>query len=591
VPGLLVPDRAPLLNRMGNALVSYVVYLRQMVFPAGLAAPYPLVPGGQPTWKICLAVVLLAAISAVVLAWRKKSPWLLIGWLWYLGMLFPVIGIFQISSDAAHADRYTYLPEIGLVIAGAWAVAEWSMGWSHRQVVLGGMMATVMVALIALGHIQTSYWCNDTSLWTRALACTPGISTAHNGLGLAYLAKGKNEEAIPEYRQALEINPNYPKARCGLGIALFAKGEKDEAISQFRNALEIDPNFAEAWNNLGVAQFAKGENEQAIADYRRAVGIDPDYVKARYNLGNALLQVGQLDEAMAQFRNVLELTPGNAQALNNLGVALELKGQDNEAITHFRRALAIEPDFTDALSNLGAALVKQGKLDEAIVLYHRALKIDPDYVKARNNLVKALLQKGDFDGAMACFPKAAATSADSPTRWRDLGNEFLQKNDLEEAIACYRQAIKFAPRSADVWADLGLAFFQKEQPKEAIDSWQHALEAKPDEPSVQNNLAWLLATTPDALLRNGAKAVALAEQARRLTGSDNPMVLHTLAAAFAETGRYGEATATARRALELAVAQKNNDLTNKLTKEIKLYELDRPMRDDLPWAANLKSGN
>jgi protein O-mannosyl-transferase len=579
VPGLLVLHRASVPDRIGNALVSYLIYLRQMLFPTELAAPYPFVPGGQPLYKVGVAFVVLAVITTIVVAYRKKRPSLLMGWLWYLGMLFPVIGLIQISSDTAHADRFTYLPEIGLAIAGIWAIADWSQGWKYRREVLGGLMPAVMGILIVLGHTQVSYWRDDESLWTRALACTPGISIAHNGLGLAFLAKDKNEEAIAQYRKALEINPIYPKAWDGLGIALIATGKTEEAIVQFHKALKINPDFAEAWNNLGVALFKKGEHEEAIAKYRKALELDPDYVKARYNLGDALVQLGRLDEAITQFRKVLEATPDNAPALNNFGVALELKGQNKEAIAQFKNALAINPNYPDALCNLGAAFVKEGKLDEAITQYRNALAIDPAYVKAGNNLGKALLRKGDFDGALACFTKDAGLKKDPLTTWHNLGNDFLHKNNLVEAIACYRQAIKIAPRSADVWAGLGLAFFQNEQIKEAIDSWQQALETKPDQPNVQNNLAWLLATTPDSSLRNGARAVALAEQAKLLTAGDNPMVLHTLAAAYAETGRYSAATAMARRALELAVAQKNDDLTNKLPKEIKLYELDTPLRD------------
>jgi tetratricopeptide (TPR) repeat protein len=184
-----------------------------------------------------------------------------------------------------------------------------------------------------------------------------------------------------------------------------------------------------------------------------------------------------------------------------------------------------------------------------------------------------------LDEALACLPKAAAQSADPPAKWNQLGGELLETGDLEEAIVCYRQAIRINAGSADAWTQLGLAFFQKGDAKGAMDSWQRALEIKPDQPSVQNNLAWVLATTPDASLRNGAKAVGLAEQAKELAGEGNPMVLHTLAAAYAETGRYGDAVATARRALELAVAQKNGDLTARLPAEIKLYEADKPMRD------------
>ncbi len=477
VPGLIVPRRLPVLERIDNALVCYVIYLRQMIFPAGLAAPYPLVPGGQPIWKVCAAVLFLAAISAGVVVWRKKYPCLMMGWLWYLGMLFPVIGVMQISSTAAHADRYTYLPEIGLAIAGVWAVGTWSMGWKHSRKVLGWVMVMVIGALGVWGHIQVSYWRNDEALWSRALACTTGNSMAHYDLGAARYAKGDKEEAIAQYRRALEIDPAYVKARTGLGIALFDKGEREKAIVQYQIALKIDPTYPEAHNNLGVALFAMGGREEAVVQYRKALAINPDYAEAHYNLGNALLQLGQMEQAVAQYHKALEITPDDARIINNLGIALAIKGENDGAMAQFRKALEADPGFVDACYDLGAALVKAGKYNEAVVQYRKALEINPAQINALN--------------------------------------------------------------------DLG----------------------------------WLRATATDASVRDGADAVALAEKARQLTGGRNPMILHTLAAAYAEAGRFADATATARRAGELAASQKNGGLMAVLQAEIKLYQAGKPMRD------------
>lgn len=469
VPGLLVAYKTPLFERIGNALVSYVVYLRQMIFPAGLAAHYPIVASGQPNWKVCLAFFLLAAFSAAVVACRKKRPWLLMGWLWYLGMLFPVIGIIQISSDAAHADRYTYLPEIGLAIAATWLVADWSVGWRNRRMVLGCLMVSVISALTVWGHKQTSYWRNDESLWTRTLACTSDNrgdnfnSVACNGLGNALSKKGQKNQAIALYQKALQINPVYKVARYDLGIALFDKGETEQAIAQYRTALKIDPDYAEARNNLGVALFAKGEKQEAFAQYRKALEIKPDYGEARYNLANALLQMGKREEAIAEYRKALQATPDDARIFNNLGIALATKGENAGAIAQFRQALAIDPDFVDARYDLGAALVKNGNLDDALAQYRKALEIKPDYAQARFGLGKVLLRKGDLDGAMACFDKNTATNSDPAPRWRNLGNGFLQEGDLEEAMACYRQAIKLDPRSAETHANLGWLSSRKEK--------------------------------------------------------------------------------------------------------------------------------
>jgi len=444
-PGLLIADvhKQPLFERIENALVSYVIYLRQMLFPEGLAIPYPNAPNGEPAWKAGLAFVLLAAITAGVVAWRKKQPWLLTGWLWYLGMLFPVIGIIQILFNVAHADHYTYLPEIGTAIALTWSVAEWSARWKQRRWILGGLMAAVIGALMACARAQTAYWKDSETLWTRTLDCTSGNSVAHNDLGLALAQKGDVDGAIAHYKMALEIHPDDDEVHYNLGVGLFQKGDVEGAIAQYKTALEIAPGNAEYHNNLGAALFAKGAVEDAIAQFEEALTIQPGHADARFNLGTALLKLGRLDEAIAQFRKTLEINPGHENAHYNLGVTLFLKG------------------------------------------------------------------------------------------------------NLAEAIAQY----------------------------------QKVLETNPGQVNAQGNLAWLLSTAPDASLRNGAKAVALAENASRSTGGRNPFIQQTLAAAYAENGSYPTAVATARRALELALAQKNDALAATLQSEIQLYETDTPERD------------
>ena len=542
-PDLIIRDarQLPLLARTGNALVSYAVYLRQMVFPAGLAIAYPNPPGGQPMAKVCLALVVIAALSALAVACRKKRPYLLVGWLWFVGMLVPVIGLIQISADVAHSDRYTYLPGIGLAIAGTWGATDLSSVWKLPRWVSAVLMMAAIGALALCGHIQTSYWKDSQSLWTRSLACTSGNFAAHVGLGGFFRVHGR----------------------------------LDEAIVQYREALEITPDDVETLNNLGNVLAMKGEDQAAIAQFHRALAIQPGFADTYVNLGNVLTH-GRPDEAIALGRKALEIAPNNAKILNNLGKALAIKGADDAAIAQYQKALEIQPDYADVHFNLGNRLLKQGKLDEAAAHFRKAVEINPADADARNNLGRVLLLKGDGDGAMACFQQTTAMSPDPEAKWRSLGNGFLQQEYLQEAILCYRQAIKINPRSADACANLGMAFLKKGETNQAIDSWQQALAIAPNRLSVQNNLAWLLATASDTSLRNGAKAIALAIQADKLSGGGNPLILHTLAAAYAEQGSYGLAAATARRALALAVEQKMDALAAMLQTDIKLYEAKTP---------------
>jgi len=422
--------------RLANALVTCMVYLGQMVWPAGLAAFYPYPHNGLLAREVVLAGTLLAGLSAVALGRRRKQPWLLVGWLWYLVMLLPVVGVIQVGGQA-HADRYTYLPQIGISVAITWLVAEWRL----NRVALGGLMAGVLALFMVCAWQQTAYWQNGETLWTHTLGCTTDNNIAQDNLG----------------------------------VILAQKGRMDAAITCFQQALQIEPDFAEAHNNLG----------------------------------NALLQMGKVDAAITHCQRALQISPEDAQARLNLGNALFRKGGVGDAITQYRKALQIDPAFAMAHNNLGTVLRQEGRVDEAITEYQKALQIKPNEAEFHNNLGKALQQKGR----------------------------------VGEAISQYREA----------------------------------LQIQPEDPGIQNNLAWLLATCSEASLRNGSKAVELARRANALTGGENPAILRTLAAAFAEAGRFPEAMETAQRALRLAGAQSNTGLAGALQSEMKLYKAGLPL--------------
>ncbi len=580
VPGLVITDshRLAFLERLANALVSYVVYLRQMIFPAGLAALYPIAPSGQPLWKVSLAVVALAAISLAVVASRKQRPFLLMGWLWYLGMLFPVIGIIQISNAAARADRYTYLPEIGLAIAGTWAVADWAARWENRRIILGGLMFAVIGALIAWGSVQTSYWRSGQSLWTRALDCTSSNSVAHVYLGAALASEGKPDLAVEQYRTALAIAPDNLAALNNLGGALAAEGSAagnsgdiEEAIACFRKTLQIDPASKIAHFNLAVALSSKGQTEEAIAQYRMALATDPGLTDAHLNLANALQKTGHSDEAIAHYQKALEISPNYAAVRGKLAAALLGRGELDEAIAQFRKALDISPNDPVLTGNLGLALYKKGKREDAIAQFRRALEIKPNLVEIRCNLGDALIDIGQNEEAFAQFQKVLELDPHYVRADYYWAKGLASAGKLDDAAAHLRNIVAIMPDYAPAYSALALIFFRQKNTKEAIDSWQRALALNPNETDVLNNLAWSLATASERSLRNGVKAVALAEQCNRLNGGRNAAVLRTLAAAYAETGRYADAAATGRRALALATAQKNASLTGALRIEIKDY--------------------
>jgi Flp pilus assembly protein TadD len=345
----LVPEKVPdagrlsILDRIGNAAVSYGIYLRQMIFPAGLANPYPYPPNGLSFWSVALAFVLLAVISAIVVACRNKRPYLLVGWLWYAGMLVPMIGLVQISYYS-HADRYTYLPGIGLALAGTWAVGDWSLRWKHRQAVLGGVAAMVIGVLMICAWKQTVYWQDSETLWTHTLKCTAGNSVAHYNLGLDLDHKGRVDEAIAHYQKALQIDPGYEDSHYSLGNAFAEQGQLDEAIAQFQKALQIDPGYADAHFNLGVAYALQHKTAEAMAHYRMALGLQPAMPAALNNLAWILAT-----DPHAEIRN------------------------GPEAVRLARRACALTQDAKPVMiGTLAAACAEAGQFDEAIAAAQKA---------------------------------------------------------------------------------------------------------------------------------------------------------------------------------------------------------------------------
>jgi tetratricopeptide (TPR) repeat protein len=432
-------DRVPLALRAGNALVAYVVYLGKLIYPSRLAVLYPLLKDGWPAWQVIAAALLLVALTAGAYILRRRQPFLVVGWLWYAGMLAPVIGILQVGHQA-YADRYTYLPQIGLCLAGTWSVVNWTRECRYRKAVLGSAACAVLCALVVASYHQTTYWSDSETLWTHTLASTKDNDIAHNNLANVLLLQGRKDEAVAQYNEALRINPAYTAARNNLGNLLFQTGLEKEAMAQYREALRIDPSDSLTHKNLGIALFKQGHAGEATAQFLQALQSNPANESAHICLGNVLLSQGRPDDAVAQYREAVRIDPADALAHANLCNVLFNFGRAEEAIADARKALALEP-------------------------------------------------------------------ADS---------------------------------------------------------------------TMQNSLAWMLATAPQEPLRDGAMAVRLATQASQSTGGNEPRMLRTLAAADAEAGDFSDAVQTAQNALQLAEAESNTNLVNELSGEIKLYEAGRP---------------
>jgi tetratricopeptide (TPR) repeat protein len=557
-------------------------YLGKLAWPHPLIFMYPRWEVSAAVWWQYLFPGALLLLAAGLWFWRGRlgfGP--LVALLFFAGTLFPALGFVDVYPFRYSfvADHFQYLACLGpLALAGAGI--ERGLGWAAKSTPLfkATGCAVLLAVLGALTWVQCGQYSDVETLWRMTVARNPGCWMAQNELGVIRLAQGKLDEAASRFKIVLDLHPDDEKAHDNLGTVLSRQGAVGEAIEHFRKGLAIQPADPKARDSLGTLLFQQGKAGEAIAEYQKALALQPDFAEVRDHLGNALLQQGQAGEAIAQFRLALALQPDLANAHYNLGNALLQQGAIVEAIAHFRKALEIQPNFAEARNNLGHALLLQGEVVEAIAQFRKALEIQPDYAQAGRNLGRALLRQGDFGGALACFEKTIALPPDAAQKWHDLGDDFLQQGFLIEAIACYRQALSINPRFAQAWAGLGMACFNNGQWKEAGESWQKSLEINPAQPQIQNNLASLLATASDASLRDGPRAVALAEQANQSAGGANPIILCTLAAAYAEGGNFPLAAATARRALELAVQQKQDSLAATLQEQIKLYETNAPLR-------------
>jgi len=310
----------PFTTRIANVLVSYVNYIGKMVWPSSLSVLYPY-QEKLAYWQVAGAFILLISISLLGIKALQQRPWFTVGWLWYVGTLVPVIGLVQIGTQAM-ADRYTYIPLIGLFIIIAWGVPELMSNWYYKTKGLAIISAAVFLILMRTSSIQVSYWENSISLYEHAINVTSNNYIIHNNLGFDLTARGKWDDAIKNYQEALKINPDFETANLNLGITLLAQGKFDKCVEYYQEVLRVKPRYAKVHNNLGNMLLRKGEIENAIDHFREALRIKQDYAEAYNGLGASMMFKGEINEAIALFQEALRIKPDYIEAQNNLTKAL-----------------------------------------------------------------------------------------------------------------------------------------------------------------------------------------------------------------------------------------------------------------------------
>jgi tetratricopeptide (TPR) repeat protein len=557
-------------------------YLCKLCWPVDLVFIYPRWNVSQAVWWQYLfpaaALLLVAGLWALRRRWRGPLAALL----FFAGTLFPALGFINVYPFRYSfvADHYQYLPGVAIITVASAGVALLLDRWRLWSRPVGNVLCVALLAVLAgLTWRQCGMYRDVETLWRTTIARNPDCFVAYSNLGNALLQKGQVDESLQMCEKALELQPGYAEPHNNLANALIQKGRVDDALLHYQKALEIRPDLAVVHCNIGNILLQRGHVDEAMARFQKAVELRPGFVNARVSLANVLLQKGRMDEAIVQLRAALDTQPDDAEANHDLGNILLQKGDYDDAIARFQKALAVQPNDAKSHNDLGNALLHKGRANEAMAHYQKALEIRPDFALAHHNLGMALLQKGQTDEAVAHFRKIVEIEPGNAHVHNNLGWMLLQAGQLDEAKIQLEEALEIQPNYPEAHVNLAKTLLRKRQVQEAATHYQTALKLQPDNARTMSNLAWVLATWPEAAVRNGTEAIQLAQQANQLTGGQNLMTLRTLAAAYAEGGRFVEATTAAQQALKLASTQTNTVLAEALRLEIKLYQSGSPFRD------------
>jgi tetratricopeptide (TPR) repeat protein len=503
----------PISTRVTHALVSYLYYLGAMCVPRHLAVYYPYQTGASAMQFVAASVV-LALLTAIAVRFGRRKPYLLIGWLWFLGTLVPVIGLIQVG-DQAWADRYTYLPLVGLFVAVVWGICQEFQGLAPANEFSDMAPVCVVIgigtALLTLTSLQLRYWKSTRTLFEHTMAVTRRNYMAMTLLGSLSAKEGKLDEAIEHYKTALSWKPGYPEVHFFLGNALDKQGKLEQAIGEYKLALWSRPLQEQTHIFLGAALAKQRKFDEATSHYIAALKLNPESAVAHNNLARIFQTEGRLDEAMEHYAAAVKCDSGLAQAHNNLGVLLLARGNPTEGVRELREALRLNPGDLETEYNLATALNQQGQWSEAA----------------------------------------------------DLLTKIVTR----------------APNDPNAHYQLGVALSHLHQTREAMSHYAGALLIQQDFPDALDALAWLLATAPSPEIRNGAQAVGMAERACELTGQRDARKLKTLAAAYAEVGDFPKAIAAATNALNSAINGGRTNLAKECQAMLTNFIAAKPWRE------------
>jgi tetratricopeptide (TPR) repeat protein len=425
--------------RVQNAVTSYVAYLWKMIWPMHLAVFYPY------PWHFNIAVVascliFLTVVTFTVIIVGKRMPYLATGWLWYLGTLVPVIGIIKVGSQAT-ADRYTYIPLIGIFVMVVWGLRDIFYRWSYGKAALGSLALIILALLTWATSIQVSTWKNSEILFSHALAVTGDNYLAHDNLGVALFDRGDVDGAIKHYRESIRLRRNYVNAQCNLGVALAKKKQYAEAFAHYRECLKIKPGYSEAYYNMGVALADLGRKDEAVKQYTEVLKNYPRHENAHRNLGLLLAEKGNFDEAIAHYYKALDANPDNVGTRINLADSLLKRGSIEDALIQVKEALKIDPRNLNLCMKLAEIQLKRNNDLGAISAYRNALRIYPKTVKALYGNETVYDKDNRFEKAIDQYIKIREIRPYDPYWDYEIACLYSHQGNTEEAIYFLKMTI------------------------------------------------------------------------------------------------------------------------------------------------------
>jgi tetratricopeptide (TPR) repeat protein len=430
-------DTIPLISRIENTFISYITYIGKMIWPAHLAVFYPHPERKLQTWPAIGAAVLLVGITVCMVILGKRYKYLFTGWFWYLGTLVPVIGLVQ-AGDQAMADRYTYIPLIGLFIIIAWGADDLLASWRHKKVILKIFSMVVLAILSICTYFQVSYWRNSITLLEHALKVTKDNYVAHYYLTGPLADAGKPTEAIEHFKQTLRIKPDEPIVHKNMAMALARMGNLTEAVEHLNNALEVDPNFAEAHSSFGYVLNRQGKFDEAAEHFTQALRLKSNNPDTHANFAYTLINLGRYDEAVSHLETAVQLGPDSADNYRYLASALTLAGNIDEAVISYYKTLSLVPDQLGPMNDLARLLAthresKYYNPEEAIRLAEKTCKLvkSPDAVLL-DTLAAAYAAAGRF-------PQAINT-AEAALRLAESSNQQKKAEEIKNRLSLYKES-------------------------------------------------------------------------------------------------------------------------------------------------------